>query len=333
MASIWQMLALHRPELALLACERLLAHNPTDLSAMLVRAEALQQLGRLPEAALAAREAVASAPESAWAHYQWARMLGRQGALHDAESAVRDAIRLAPHNASYHGLLAQLLCLLKRPREALASANAGLALDARHLNCQLWRAVALENLDPALADASFAEALRLAPASALVHSLRGQCLLRRAEPRAANQHLSEALRLDASNEELAPLLRRARRWQHWPQWMTRRHQRLLHHWHHERYLGVADSATLLLLPFFLLVSGWRNRHDPVFRPTRAQVWGRWLGVWLSLILLLPIIIFAGDYLRWFEADTPLSLPQMAGLAGGGLLFQLALRFMSKKARA
>ena len=330
----WQLLDLHRPELALSVCERLLAQNPNDVSAMLAQAEALRQLNRLPEAAMAARTAVAKAPESALAHYHWARMLGQQGAFWDAESAAKNAIRLSPNDAESYGLLAQLQCMLLRQSEALTSANAGLALNAQHVNCLLWRAVSLEKISgPQMADEGFHEVLRLAPTNAQVHSLRGQVLLQRAEPNAANWHLSEALRLDATDSALIPLLRRARRWQHWPKWMVRRHQQMRRCWHQERYLGNAESATALLLPFFLLLSWWRNWHDPIFRLTRTQVWRLRRGLWLTLILIIPALIIAGEYFGWFDASKPFSIPQMLALAAGGCLFHLGIHLMTRKITA
>ncbi|GAB3580667.1 tetratricopeptide repeat protein [Hymenobacter daeguensis] len=327
----WQLLKLHRPALALSVCARLLAQNPANVSALLAKTEALWQLKRFSEAAMTAREAVAHAPASALPYYYWARMLGAQGVLYDAEAAARNAIQLAPSNAEYWGLLAQLQCMLRQPREALASANEGLALNARHVGCLLWRAVASERTgNISLAEEGFQEVLRLAPTDAQVHALRGQTLLQRPEPQAASWYLAEALRLDPTRYELMPLLRQARRWQHWPKWMVQRHQRMRKNWYQERYLGYADSSTALLLLFFLPISWLHNRHDPLFQSTPTQVWRRWLGLWVSLPLLALAILFLADWLGWVDTSRPFSMPQMVGLLIGGSLFYLVILLLKRK---
>lgn len=226
---MWQLLQLHRPQLVLEMAERLVATDPTALSPQLARVEALRQFGRLPEAQDAAGMAVALAPESDAAFYALAQIRGQQGHLQQA-AAGREALRLDPLEATYHAFLAQLLYLKGQPTSAVASANAGLGLrlNTRHVGCLLWRALAQEQLDqPKPADADFRQLLHLAPTSALAHTRRGKQLLWRCEPATAQEHLAEALRLDPTScPELVPLLRRARREQHWPAWL-RRHQRQL----------------------------------------------------------------------------------------------------------
>jgi len=320
----WQLVQLHRPTLALEMADRLLARNPSDIPALAVRTEALRLLNRLPEALIAAKEAVAQAPQSSVVFHRVAVILGQSGKLREAESAVREAIRLNPNDATYYGFLAQLNYLLARPDEAIANASAGLACNARNTNCLLWRAIAYERRSqPAAADADFRLALRLLPTSALLHQHRGNALLERAKPAGAAQHLAEALRLNpAAASALLPPLRRATRWQYWPLWMVRRHQRLRHEWQQQHTLWWADTGTALLLPFFLLLSWWHTRHEPLFQLSRAQVLRRWLKLWVGGILLLPVVIFLAGHFSLANIDTPLSMPQMIGLAVGGSLYQV-----------
>ena len=331
-ASIWQLLNLHRPEAALRLAEQLLATNPSAISPQLARIEALRQLSRLTEAVAAARIAIGHAPQSAFAHAALARLLGQQGYLGAAEQAILEALRLNANEASYFAFLANIQCLLRDPDEAIASAAAGLRLNARHSDCLLWRAMAQEqNGQLAAADADFALALRVAPTSYLLHYRRGQQLLARAEARSAAHHLAEALRLrPMASAEVLPLLRQARHRQQWPAWFSKRHQQLCYEWRWQRALSWQGGNTLLLLAFFKLQSWWLTRHDPLFWPSRRQVWQRWQKAWLLGLLLLPVLIVSGDYLHFFDASTPLSMLQMLGLLTGGLLFQLVLYLMKRK---
>ncbi|MVN77927.1 hypothetical protein GO988_16480 [Hymenobacter sp. HMF4947] len=329
---VWQLLQLRRPALALAMTDRLLAQAPGSVSALLARTEALRQLSRLPEAIATAQQAVAQAPQNPSVFAALARVYGQQGKLWPAVDAIQEALRLNPLAAGNQAFLAQLQYLLHRPDEAVTSAESGLAIDARHLDCLLWRALAQEQLsEPNAADLGFRQLLRLAPNSSLAHAHRGKQLLRRAEPQQAAAHLAMALQLDpVHSAELVPLLRQARREQHWPPWMVQRRQQLRHEWQKQRVLSYRGGNTLLLLPFFWLLGWWLTRHDPLFQLARAQVWQRRLKLWLGLVLLLPVLLLLGDYLHLFDASKPLSMPQMLGLLLGGSLFHLGLYLLRKQ---
>lgn len=328
----WQLLQLHRPALALEMTDRLLAQAPGSVSTLLARTEALRQLGRLPEAIATAQQAVAVAPQSPSAFAALARAYGQQGKLWPAVDAIQEALRLNPLAAGSYAFLAQLQYLLHRPDETVTSAESGLAIDARHLDCLLWRALAQEQLsEPGAADLGFRQLLRLAPNSSLAHAHRGKQLLRRGESRPAAAHLVAALRLaPGQNAELVPLLRQARRELHWPGWMVQRRQQLRHEWQKQRVLSYRGGNTLLLLPFFWVFGWWLTRHDPLFRRTRTQVWQRRLKLWLSTVVLLPLGILLGDYFHVVDASKPLSTAQMLGLLLGGSLFQLGIYLLRKQ---
>ena len=320
----WQLLQLHRPELALQMSEHLLAHDPASAPALAVRTEALRQLERLPEAATAAKAAVAQSPQSAEAFYRLAQVLGQQGKLRESELTVRDAIRLDPVDATYYGLLAQLQHLLRRNSEAIATANRGLALDARHSDCLLWRALAQEaNDQPTAADEDFSHLLRVVPNSALVHTRLGQLLLKRFEPQAAAPHLAEALR-QAPDEapRLVPLLQQARRQATWPAWLLRKVRREVG----ERALGIEAGfravPVRLAMTAYTFRADWLTRHDPLFqlhmKPARAHPWASRPLAWVALVVLLAMLIY-------FNATLGLR-------AGPGIFMQtiFALRYMLKR---
>lgn len=309
-AGAWQLLRLHRPELALAMAEQLLATDPAALSAHQARTEALRQLGRLPEAAEAARHTIGQAPQVAAAFFALAQVLGQQGHLKPAEANAREALRLDPLDAAAHGFLAQLLYLQGYPKRAIASADAGLRCQPRHLDCLLWRALAQEQTDqPEQADADFHQLLYLAPNSALAHSRRGKQLLWRYEPAAAAIHLAEALRLTpAKSLELVPLLRRARREQHWPGWLRRRvWQQRQERWSLGIGASLAGYFVRLALPWYRLRSWWLTRRDPLFkerlpRQPSPKLW-YWL-TWVSVCLvvgLFCLMVGAPPFLAAFPA--------------------------------
>ena len=320
------LLQLDRYQLAEEAARRCLAANPTDWRAAVLLAHALRFLDRLEEAHLAASTAVGLAPEAPTTHAELAQVYGQQGKFEQAHQATLAALRLDPSRPDCHGYRAQLFYLRGSYNAAVGCAEEGLRINPRHTDCLLWRALAQEAKNqPEAADADFRRLLHLTPNSALLHNRLGQVLLRRYEPHQADIHLTTALRQQPEEAaRLAPLIRQARRQATWPAWLLRSEQRGAK----RRALGRAPGLGMLFNRIWgtgaVMRARWLTRHDPLFQPSRAQVWRRWLGLWLSLILIAPAIIFLGDYLQWFDADTPLTIPQMFGmLAGSGLFLYIA----------
>ena len=328
----WQLLRMHRPALALELADRLLTLNPSSIRALGIRTEALALLGRLPEAVSTARQAVAIAPQSAYPHAGLAWVYGRQGHLWAAVDTIQEALRLNPFEADYHALLAQLQYLLRRPDETVASAKKGLAFNARHSDCLLWRALAEEQLnEPAAADLHFQQLFYLSPDHAAAHAHRGKQLLRRGELAQAATHLATALRTTPTRSaELVPLLRRARREQHWPGWMVRRRQQLRQEWQEQHVLSYRGGNTLLLIPFFAVRSWWLTRHDPLFQLSPAQRRQQWFKLLLGSMLLLPVLVAIGSHFDLIDADSPLTIPQIIGLIIGSMLYLVAVHLATKK---
>ncbi|TDN37538.1 hypothetical protein A8B98_03145 [Hymenobacter sp. UV11] len=291
---MWQLLELRRPELALAMAEHLLATDPAALSPQLARIEALFQLRALPQAEQAARMLIAQAPQLPAAFCALARATGQQGELKAAEEAIREALRLDPYEAAYHANLAQLCYLQGQPQAATAAAETGLFIDAQHLDCLLWRALAQEQLSHSTAaDSTFEELFYLEPNNALAHTRRGKQLIWRCKPAAAIIHLTEALRLAPTQSvELVPLLRRAVREQQWPDWL-RYHQR-------RARLGtglvMASLHGLLagtVMPWYRLRSWWLTRHDPIFQyklPARRNP-ATWFLIGYVLVYLVSVCAF------------------------------------------
>lgn len=328
----WQLLRLRRPELALRMSELLLAGDPVSLPALSVRAEALRQLGRLPEATDAARAALAQAPHMAASWYRLAQVLGQQGFLEQSHEAAIEATRLDPCQADYYGLRAQLFYLRGYCESAIQLAEDGLRTNAHSSECLLWRALAQEKRQrPVGADADFMRLLRVAPNSALVHSQLGQVLLGRGEAFQAETHLAAALRHEPDRAaELVPLLRQARRAQHWPRWLARGQQRLRQDWRQQKTLGWHSTGVALLLPFFRLWAWWLTRHDPLFQLTRVQRLRRRL--W-AVLLVMPLAVLAlalHNSRGKFDLDTRFTLNQTAALAALALLLSAVVQLIKRR---
>ncbi|MBF9143572.1 tetratricopeptide repeat protein [Hymenobacter properus] len=335
LARIWQLLELRRPALAEAAAKQRLAADPADWQTLLALTEALRQQQRLEEAHGAALAAIQAEANAHQAHFALAQVLGSQGQLRQAEATVRQALQLNPRVARYHGFRAQLFYLLHNYRAAIGSAEEGLKLAPAHADCLLWRAMAQESLDqPTAANEDFQRLLRVAPESELVHAHLGRVLLRRYQPAGADRHLTKALRQNPNREaELVPLLRLARRRQRWPEWFLRSERQ-----HAERRaLGLDPGLGSLLRRVWatgaVARAWWHTRHDPLFALTPAQRWRRWQFLWVSLIIVVPVLIFVGDYFKFFDASKPLTIPQMLVLLAAGGFFQLVIHLLGKKANS
>lgn len=332
MERIWVLLQLGRYQLAEEAIRRRLAANPTDWRAHYLLSHTLRFLGRLEEARLAATAAVGFAPESPMAHCELAQVHGQQGHFELAHEAAIESLRLDPSRADCHGYRAQLFYLRGSFNAAISCADAGLRFNARHTDCLLWRALAQEAKDqPEAADNDFRRLLHLAPNSFLLHEKIGQVLLRRYEPHQADIHLTTALRQSPEQAaKLVPLIRKARRQATWPAWFLASERQARQH----QLLGIDRGIMVLVKRIMatgaLVHAWWLTRQDPLFAPTPVQRWRHRLVLWLSLIIIVPVLILAGNYFGFFDASKPLTMPQMLVLLAGSGLYYLVIYLIGKK---
>ncbi|MBU6300302.1 MAG: hypothetical protein KGS60_02010 [Verrucomicrobia bacterium] len=200
------------------------------------RACLLAERQRWVEAEKFLREHLSFDPEDDRALYLLA-VCARMGQGRDREALqiIDQAIARAPENGGHHALKAKILADLKRPGEAAASAGEALRIDPEdagfhaarayvHQQQAEWsaceeasrRALSLDS-DCVLAQNLLSAALtfqnrtdelaeqigaRLArdPNDSLTHASAGWAALRSGEPRRAETHFLESLRLDAVNE-------------------------------------------------------------------------------------------------------------------------------------
>jgi tetratricopeptide (TPR) repeat protein len=302
---VWQLLRLQRPDEALALATQLLALDPKALEPQLARIDALRLLDQLPEALAAAQELVAQAPYLPQGFQAAAQVFGQLGMLAEAQQAIGEALHLDPMDASYYGFLAQLQYLGGQPDEVRHTASIGLSLDPSHTRCLLWRAMAHEQLySPEAADADFEHLLTLAPTDGVAHTHRGRLLLWRCDAAAAASHLATALELEPTRSAgLMPLLRRARREQHWPGWLQRAHGQA------RQVRGLALATRLrglvaaVLLPWFRVRSWWLTRHDPLFQhkvPTPRNPLKWYVPVYVLLIGLFGYLCLLLNLPLWLS---------------------------------
>jgi tetratricopeptide (TPR) repeat protein len=158
-------------------------------------------LGRKAEALESARAALGLAPDSPHSHYILALILHRMERDDEADQAVAAAIRLDPADADNFSLRSSIQLARRDWNGALAAAEAALALDPENVGAANLRSMALVRLGrkaEAMATVDFA--LHRAPENAFSHANQGWNCLHRNDPRRAQEHFREALRLEPDLE-------------------------------------------------------------------------------------------------------------------------------------
>ena len=176
-----QLVELEQDDRAMEILTRLLAHHPEhEGCTRKVLALAHMRADRTDEAVASARAAVRLLPQDPVAHRILGQTLACQGDEAAAEHSLRACLALDPRNADAHFLMAGMWATPARHEEALAHAREAVRLDPNEPMYHLILGHALEDRDPAGAEAALREALRLDPACgqarfrlALVRSGRG----------------------------------------------------------------------------------------------------------------------------------------------------------------
>lgn len=178
-----------------------LAAQPDDPAALALLALSRVEQRKGPEALAAAEAAVGLAPDTAYYHYVHAITLHRLDRDDDARRAIGEALRLNPEDEDHFSLLSSIELALRNWPAALEAAEQALALNPEHVNAANLRAMALVRLgrkEEATATVDFA--LHRAPDNAFSHANQGWNCLHRNDPKKAQEHFREALRLEPDLE-------------------------------------------------------------------------------------------------------------------------------------
>lgn len=178
-----------------------LAQSPEHPLAHAFLALSRSDQGRAAEALQSAEAAVGLAPDVAYFHYVLATVLHRAERDGEARKRVEEAIRLDPDEERHFGLLASIHLALRDWPAALEAAERGLALNPEDVGCANLRSMALVRLGrKAEAMETVESALERDPQNAVSHANQGWNCLHRNDPRKAQEHFREALRLDPELE-------------------------------------------------------------------------------------------------------------------------------------
>jgi tetratricopeptide (TPR) repeat protein len=178
-----------------------LAQAPDHPLAHAYLALSRSEQGKLGPAEEAARQAVALAPDVAFFHYVLGVVLHRQDKDAEAQRAVEEAIRLVPEEESHFALLSSIHLARRDWAAALEAAERGLALNPEDVQNANLRSMALVRLGrKAEAMETVDYALGREPDNAVSHANQGWNCLHRNDPRRAQDHFREALRLDPDLE-------------------------------------------------------------------------------------------------------------------------------------
>jgi tetratricopeptide (TPR) repeat protein len=178
-----------------------LAEEPESARGHAYLALSRLELRKNVEALAAAQRAVALSPDDPFSHHILAVVLNRIDREKEARVAIEEAIRLDPDNEAHFAVLASVHLALRDWPAALAAAERGLAIDPENVQCANLRSMALVRLgrkDEAMATVDFA--LERAPENAWSHANQGWNHLHRNDPKRAQHHFREALRLEPDLE-------------------------------------------------------------------------------------------------------------------------------------
>jgi tetratricopeptide (TPR) repeat protein len=153
------------------------------------------------EALAAAQRAVSLSPDDAFSHHIHAVVLHRLDREKEAFTAIEEAIRLDPENESHFAVLASIHLAMRDWPAALAASERGLMIHPEDVQCANLRSMALVRLgrkEEAMQTVDFA--LERAPENAWSHANQGWNCLHQNDPRRAQDHFREALRLEPDLE-------------------------------------------------------------------------------------------------------------------------------------
>ncbi len=153
------------------------------------------------EALAAAERAVALAPDDPFMHRILAVVLHRLDREKAALAEIQEAIRLDPDDEGHFAVLASIQLGLRDWTAALEAAEQGLAINPEDVQCANLRSMALVRLgrkEEAMRTVDFA--LERAPENAWSHANQGWNCLHRNDPKKAQDHFREALRLEPDFE-------------------------------------------------------------------------------------------------------------------------------------
>jgi tetratricopeptide (TPR) repeat protein len=175
----------------------IVADLPMSARAHFNHATALQEAGRVDEAAKEFSTALRFNPGSAKAHVNLASILIGKGKLDEAHTHFEEALRIEPNNAEFHSGYAYLLEQLGRDEQAAAECEAAVRLEPKSAQAWFSYGAFLEKhgkLDKAIAQ--YRQAVQADPRFVDAHIDLASALFVKGDVRDAKAHYLEASRLE-----------------------------------------------------------------------------------------------------------------------------------------
>ena len=194
------LLTADRLELAEQEVRRAITEEPNDAYLHCLLGVTLHRKRRLNEAEQVLRHSIELDPEEDNTFAQLGLVLNDRNQFKPAMEAIEEAIRLNPEDADHFGFKASFLYGKGKWSDSLQAARTGLEIDAENETCRLFYSLSLSALgDTEAADAEALSLLNDDPDSADSQITRGLVLME-SNPKLAQQHFLEALRIDPTEE-------------------------------------------------------------------------------------------------------------------------------------
>lgn len=173
-----------------------LVANPQDVRSLTMLSGCLAAQDRHDDAVSMAKRAVGLAPDEPGTHHAHALALLLANRAAEARSPIAEAIRLAPESDEYFAEQAAILLTCGDAKAALRSAEQAMALNPENTRAANLRAMALVRLGRKKEAAdTVSYTLEREPENHLSHANQGWNALHLNNPRKAQEHFKEALRL------------------------------------------------------------------------------------------------------------------------------------------
>jgi len=287
-----------------------IAEEPESSVAHSLLAHSLTQLGRSNDALRSAEEGLRLDPSSPFGHYVYSVVLSALDRQTDSKRAIQEAIRLSPDRAGYQGCLGAIFLETQDPSQALAAANAGLAIEATNHLCLHVRIAALLQLGRTQTAVEVAQyALSLDPNDATTHTFLATARERLLDPLSAANHYKTALRLDPTETVAQSGLMRLQQ----PGAAANHLALRIHHW----FSRVPPSFVN-----FELIVGWITIHaTPRLTRSHPHTTGIVITSIAAYILLHIFLYVPLSHLR--KCNTPARFPDSTDLAFTAFTLSLA----------
>lgn len=174
-----------------------LAGDPHNAEAHAMLGLCMAHRNAYAEASAETDAAIGLAPDLPFAHYAKAAVLLRRDRYEEAAAAIQEALRLNSFSPDYYEMQGRIRFAQRRWRDALESAENGLAIEADHDGCGNLRAMSLTQLGrKEEAAATLGQSLSRDPHNAVTHANQGWTSLHQGDHKKALEHFREALRID-----------------------------------------------------------------------------------------------------------------------------------------